>query len=166
MPHVTSSNTYTDCCIDEFLFSFSRAYAARYSHWLIYHVFLLPKWIDTQNAAHTHTHKSFSRSANVLLRLPSVAERWLRRIVTYHWNAYMHFVLLGGKKCTHERRKFTFFLFSSFCDLNLNRLFIRMYYFHTFVRVSHHRRRHHHLTITTWVNESHGISQRRRKKNK
>lgn len=124
---------------DEFLFFFfffRRTYscAVWHSHWLIYHVFLFPKWIDTQNAAPSFTH-----SANVLLRLPSVASvdyckesRTIERVCTLSFGCVPEQEYCSERTRTNDDN----LPFSSdrIRRADLNRLFIRIYYFHSLIR--------------------------------
>lgn len=143
----------THCCTDDFLFYFifHRTYsrAECHSHWLIYHVFLFPKWIGTQNAA-----QSFAHSANVLLWLPSVAgvdycqqSRTIERVCTLCCRCVPERECVAQRN-THERRQFTFSIGSHWARPNLKRLFIRIYYFHSLIRqyVSC-------TSVTIWANE-------------
>lgn len=152
MPHATSSNVPQCACtvasIDEFLFrqffvhiqihNMHYVHAVRAIRIGWFTMFSYFRNGSTRKMLRTHTRVAFTHSANVLLRLPSVAERWLRQIVTYRRNAYALSaptaarVLLFDETRTNDDNLPFSLRFAFFADPNLNRLFIRIYYFHTF----------------------------------
>lgn len=116
--------------------------AIPHSHWLIYHVFLFPKWIGTQNAAHTHTCSLVGTFGECV----ACDFRLLPTLITANSHVPSERICTLSSGCVRLRQNAAqtttihLFLRFAFCDLNLNRLFIRIYYFHSFVSQHNHHR--------------------------